>query len=257
MEAGLTGYNMDKYRAAKRIIISVLADSTGPDNSKYRLWLSKKGSVESAYHEAGTYIMTGDYGTARKVRDSIPNNFSLDSNDMIEHNHFVTLTELVIGAMEGGRHYTAYGPSLVAQVQAVADNSSGIAGTMSQGLLNVFYGYEYMSDPKPVPLPPSELRSPPVQGNASSADESYQPLKAFPNPATDRVLFQYDLGEGNISGKVEVFDVNGQLVRSFNVIGQKGKIEWDTAPYDRGIYYCRTSGMPKNSVPLRLVLLKQ
>ena len=257
MEADLTDHNMDAHRAVKRILVSMLADSTGLDIAEYRSWISNKGSVESAYHEAGTYIMTGDYGTARGLRDSIPDLFGLASTGMVEHNHFVNLTELVIKALQEGADYADYKPSKVSQIRAIADNSSGLAGTMAQGLLNVFYGYGYMSDPKPLPLPPSGLKAPPVNGNASAAHGASQPLKAFPNPATDRVVFRYDLGKGNDSGRMEIFDVNGKLVMSSGISGQKGSLEWATAPYDRGIYYCRISGLSYDPAPLKLVLLKQ
>ena len=257
MEANLTGHNMDAYRAAKRIIVSILADSTGLDTAGYRLWLSNKGSVESAYHEAGTYIMARDFSTARLLRDSIPDLYSLDSTGVAEHGHFVNLTELVMNAMQADVHYTDYAPSRVSQVQAIADSSNGVAGTMAQGLLNVFYGYSYLSDPVPLQHAPPERAAPPLQGQTGTASGPYRSLKALPNPATDKVVFQYDLGEGNGNGRIEVFDVNGKMVIAFDVNGRKGSLEWDTAPFARGIYYCRTNTLSGSSVPLKLVLLKQ
>ncbi|MEO1261731.1 MAG: T9SS type A sorting domain-containing protein [Bacteroidota bacterium] len=257
MEASLTGYNMDAYRAAKRIIVSILADSTGLDTAGYRLWLSNKGSVESAYQKAGTYIMARDFSTAKLFRDSIPDLYSLDSAGLAEHGHFVNLTELVMNAMQADIYYADYTPSRVSQVQAIADSSNGVAGTMAQGLLNVFYGYSYLSDPAPLQHAPSERAVYPLQDHTGTVSGLYRPLKALPNPATDKVVFQYDLGEGNGNGRIEVFDVNGKMVRTFDINGQKGRFEWDTAPFARGIYYCRTNTLSGSSVPLKLVLLNQ
>ena len=254
-EGNLTRYTMDMHQAANRILISVLADTNSLDLSKYRLWLGNKGSIEARYALASSYMMEEDFVNTRLVRDSIPAQFGLSGDWLSEHGHYVSLTEIVINAIENDVHFAAYAPARVLQVQAIADNSMGVAGMMAKSLLNVYYGYEYELTPKPDTLQTAQLIKPPI-GKTNELARDYQHLQVMPNPAKDMVSFQYKLGEELVDNEIQVFDVSGQLVTRFEIKGQTGRVQWHTGLVKRGVYFCKLEKGGVAGLPLKLVLIK-
>lgn len=256
LEGEIAKHRRAMHQSANRILKSELADTTGLDLAKYRLWLSNKGSLEAEYEIAGTYIMEGDYAKARETRDKIPVNFVLTEEALTEHTHYYNLSEVAIGALENGVHYSELGTPEVLQVQAVADNSTGPAGTMAQGLLNVFYGYQYEFTPK---IPQGGHQRPaaaPGPGYNDSAISAYQPLTAMPNPAKDAVIFYYNLKGETAAAALQVYDINGQAVKTFELESQKGHITWEAGGFARGVYYCKIEQQGKAYPALKLVLMK-
>jgi len=253
-EASLTSYMMDMHRAANRIIKSVLADTTGIDFAKYRLWLDNKGNLEAAYEKVGSYLLEGDYASARSVRDSIPTTFDLQGNGLAEHTHFTNLLEIAITAMENSIPASGFDTARVAQVQAIADASNGLAASLAQGLLNFYYGYNYQLLPEAIGGGQQGLAAPP-SGQFSTQTASGQPFVAMPNPARAQVTFQYGLEEA-APAILRVFGLDGRQVYSTGLDGKRGERSWDTGHLPQGVYYCHIVQAGHSYPPLKLVLIK-
>lgn len=204
----------------------------------------------------GTYIMEGDYAKARETRDKIPVNFTLTEEALTEHAYYYNLSEIAIEALENSVHYSELSASEVLQVQAVADSSAGPAGTMAQGLLNVFYGYQYEFTPKIPQGGHQRPAAPSGPGNNGKPAGAYQPLTAMPNPARDAVAFYYNLREETAAAVLRVYDINGQLAKTFELEGPKGHLSWDASGFAHGVYYCKIEQQGKAYPALKLVLMK-
>lgn len=254
LEGEMAMHRLAMHQSANRILKSELADTTGLNLAKYRLWLSNKGSLEAEYEIVGTYIREGDYTNARTARDQIPEKFALTEEALTEHNQYYNLSEIAIGALERGVHYSNLSAPEVLQVEAVADNGAGLAGAMAKGLLNVFYGYHYEFTPKVFLEGQQRPAAPP--GHNINPVEAYQPLTAMPNPARDAVSFYYNLKEGAAPAVLRVYDINGQAVKEMALEGPKGRLNWDTGGYARGVYYCKVEQQGMAYPALKLVLIK-
>ena len=124
---------------------------------------------------------------------------------------------------------------------------------MAQGLLNVFYGYNYELIPK-VPGGGSALARKPSEepNNRFSVGQS---LEAVPNPAKELVNFHYQLAESIHSASLQIYDVSGALIETLTLEGTEGSIIWNTSNHKRGIYFCRIEHNGKLSHPIKLVLM--
>ncbi|MCB9293733.1 MAG: T9SS type A sorting domain-containing protein [Lewinellaceae bacterium] len=236
------------------MIKSELADTNGLNLTNYRSWLIKKESVEAEYERVNTYLLDSNYTVARAVRDSIPVKFSLKGIDSTEHLLYVGLSEIAIDALKNDIHYASLDSATVLEIQGIADSSLRLAGAMAQGLLNVFYGYNYKLAPY-APAPPSQRPYVP-SGNNNDATDAYQPLTVRPNPAKGGVVFSYSLPNLGIPATLAVYNIYGHVVKEFLLQEESSDIRWDAGQVSRGIYYCQIRRKGKTYPALKLVLAK-
>ena len=228
-----------------------------PDNNAWGAGYGGTGSFPTNKYITSpdsTFLPPRYYASLKS--DSIPFKYTLTEDDLSEHTQFVNLTNIIIGKMQSGTHYTSYDSLTVTQVQAVADNSSGLAGTMAKGLLNVFYGYTYWLNTASPPIAMQGYRVPSFGGQAANATTFKQNIKALPNPVQDRVTFYFDFDSYDAIAELEIYDVNGKLVKTFTLQGKSGSVEWNTTSVPRGMYYCRTNIGGTLGRPLKLVLIE-
>ena len=62
-------------------------------------------------------------------------------------------------------------------------------------------------------------------------------LWLFPNPAGDYVIAYYDLESKNKSGELQLVDLNGKLLKSYQIESGKGQIVIDLRAYPNGFYF--------------------
>lgn len=77
----------------------------------------------------------------------------------------------------------------------------------------------------------------------------------MPNPARERVTFQYNL-ESDVPATLSLYGINGNFIRLFALEGQQGQFDWQTERLPQGIYYCRANQPGKAYPSLKLVLVK-
>jgi flagellar hook assembly protein FlgD len=83
-------------------------------------------------------------------------------------------------------------------------------------------------------------------------------IKAFPNPFNSVTVLSYSNLKG---GEIEIFNISGQLVRTFHIDTRKeGKIIWDATDamgnkVSSGIYFARARTI-NNTQTIKLVYLK-
>jgi hypothetical protein len=73
--------------------------------------------------------------------------------------------------------------------------------------------------------------------NIFKLTESLTDLKAYPNPATDYVNFDYKLPEYVEKATVIITSITGQVVEEFDIIDTEGQVLWDTRIVENGIYF--------------------
>ena len=72
----------------------------------------------------------------------------------------------------------------------------------------------------------------------SEKSDAFFHIKAFPNPAHDKVLI--DLGDNALSGSLEVVDVSGKRLERLDFINQM-ELELDLSGYVEGVYFLKVS----------------
>jgi hypothetical protein len=246
--------NHTMHRTSNRILKSLLADSTGLSLNKYRQWLRNKGSAEAEYERVGTYVSEEDYTTARLIRDSIPDKFELTGYGYYEYLYYVDYTEIIWAALEDTIHYSELDSVNVLAVQYIADNSMGLAGVLAQGLLNEYYSYNY----EVIPQEPSGQQGliGSQNNNPVIAHQIQQTFIAMPNPANKEVTFHCEVGKNVSSASIQVFNLNGQMVRNFQIGNGRNTILWDAEQQPNGVYYCKFLQAGESPNTLKLILIK-
>jgi hypothetical protein len=85
-------------------------------------------------------------------------------------------------------------------------------------------------------------------------------LRAFPNPFNAEVKLQLLSGiEGEL--KLDIFDITGRKIRSFEVSGHTRNVNWDGQneygrPVSSGVYFARITGPNQKSSAIKLTLLR-
>ena len=84
-------------------------------------------------------------------------------------------------------------------------------------------------------------------------------LSAYPNPFNSSVSISYSL-EDEKGGKLDIYNIQGQKMRTYNLTGKEGRIRWDAQDADgnkisSGIYFARASAS-QESHTIKLIYLK-
>jgi hypothetical protein len=138
--------------------------------------------------------------------------------------------------------------------QYIADNSTGLAGALAQGLLNEYYGYGYEVVPQ-VPGGLQALTAPPHHGVAN-ARQLLPMFTVMPNPARKEVIFRCDVDEKVETAAIRIFNLDGQLVKQFQLGSGYNKVQWDADGLLEGIYYCQFFQAGHSPSTLKLILMK-
>lgn len=62
-------------------------------------------------------------------------------------------------------------------------------------------------------------------------------LYAYPNPAQNTMTIEYRLPENNLLGSLEIYNINGSLIESFNIDNTFSNVLLDVSKYESGSYY--------------------
>lgn len=98
------------------------------------------------------------------------------------------------------------------------------------------------------------------EDNAPVLPEEYVVLKAYPNPFNAEVRIQI-LSEIDGECVLELYDVTGRKIRSFNVAAHDRQVVWDGRnnqgrPVASGVYFARMTVSGQSSNVIKLTLLR-
>ncbi len=93
-----------------------------------------------------------------------------------------------------------------------------------QGILNYVYGNNYCNCPV--------LNNTSAYKNQATEWENFDKLakthiQASPNPANTWVAFTYCLGSETENGRILIYDISGNTIKTFEISGVQGEIVWD------------------------------
>lgn len=246
----------EMFLAADKLIRHIAQDTITYDLALLRTWLGNKQNLEADYSIVSSYISEGDFAAAYQKLSDIEQAYTLDAQQVQSHSNYVALVGIWKYVVDNGIPVNGIPAPTVADLQVIADNEPNMAGAMSRGLLNVFYGYQYevvALDPSDGPL---QLLAPPntANGNTYLADRQY--VAAYPNPARKSVSFNWQLPKGTEEGTILLSDMQGREVERIAVSGQYGSIDWQTDKADAGIYFYKIKFKDGESDMTKLVILK-
>jgi hypothetical protein len=122
------------------------------------------------------------------------------------------------------------------QLQTIAYGSSNDAAFQARSILCFFFD-ECVEEAVNLSntTPPARIIQ--VEDAMLELTESLTDFKAYPNPATDYVNFDYELPEYIKKATVTITSITGKVVKEFDIESTEGQILWDTRQVENGIYF--------------------
>jgi hypothetical protein len=143
---------------------------------------------------------------------------------------------LVLGVLQGGRTWLDLTESEITQLQNIAYGGTNAEGAIyARNILcfvlkdcpDLLMGLDNTTNGRVIPI-----NNPLLELTKSSTS-----IKAYPNPATDYVTFEYKLPEYLGISQLMVTDVRGKVIHTSTLKGYEGQYFWDTRPIDTGFYF--------------------
>jgi len=209
------------------------------DLKKVREWLYNKNELESHYQIVESWLQEQNTKEAEKVLNTIDTQFKLTDRQQKAYEDYKQITDLKIKAMNEGRTIADFKEVEVLELVTLADRNLGRAGEQAKGILNFFYGYQYVNPQLPLPGEEVEQRTESTLPETEvAALQSNALIQVVPNPASSEVTFKYNLeGQEMEEGALQVIDFTGRLVQRFELTQNVGEIRWTMNGLQNGVYF--------------------
>jgi hypothetical protein len=226
-------YNQLNTRAAYDILRSILNDSV-TDNTDLRNWLDNIGGIRADEQIIASYMSEGNYTDALSLAAMMPLLYNYSGIELTEHDYFMGMLNLQINLEQQEKTMFDLDTIEIANLEFIAENSTGTAGAQAKGILEFAYGYHFCNC---------------ITGNTtgykSSGNVNYAAynnvfgpeVEVNPNPAGEWTTFNYTLPINNSQGVIKISDVNGKTIETLVVSGTQGQKVWDTRKINNGVYF--------------------
>ena len=94
-----------------------------------------------------------------------------------------------------------------------------------------------------------------IYPNSSSSLSTKIKTKAYPNPFKESLTIEYDLID-NRNGLLEIFNMNGQKMESFDIDNNFNNVQLDASKYQSGNYYYTISTLNGHRITKKLIRIK-
>ncbi|GJM33410.1 MAG: hypothetical protein DHS20C18_24110 [Saprospiraceae bacterium] len=252
----------DIQQAGQKLIISLMADTTGIDVHAIRNRLSLQMDLFSDYTLVESYWESALYDSADYVLQQVIQPQLISPAMDTAFVNYDNLKQLHKSVLDAGRDWDSLQVSEISQLETLAEGPWGMAKAQARQVLNMFYGYHYLNLP-PIPGGGSALQAATNHETtpAKSDSEKEQPqsftsseITAFPNPASGEVRFNFLLGETDKAAILQVIDLNGKIVHRARLFGPKGTVLWHPE-VPSGVYYYVLMAEGYPLAPQRLIIL--
>jgi hypothetical protein len=139
------------------------------------------------------------------------------------------------------------------------DKSSFIYNTLN-GTKMILYscqisnkGFKVYSLPGTLPCDACDGQLAGIIKNNSSTFEISKP---YPNPSSSEIIIPYILSKNDIEGKIEIFDINGKILRVFNVDNTFNNLVIDTKEFSAGTYYYSLTSASGVTASQKIIVIK-
>jgi hypothetical protein len=246
------------------LILAIIAQS---------LFLAGQITLENTYNHSGTFTNLAQSGYKFYVMDVAANQCRISNTNhtlwktinltvpadnylydirYISENLFTTDNNLCLAYIyynynAAGQYYT-YTAKVIREngtellsipgCQYLYAHSVGTAGTKL-----VAYSYNYSVSPYTIQTLVYNLPGQLVSGSNGAALNEETSMHAFPNPANDFITIYYELPDGVSNAEMLIHDIDGNVVRKFDIAHQSDNMIISTVSFPKGFYlYAINSG---------------
>jgi len=218
--------------SAKKILNSLI-NAEEQDSEAIKGWLGNIKSRTTDMQLASLLIAEENYTDANALLALIPDLYQLEGEALELYNDEVFLLNLKATLQQQDRNIMQLNSSEISELETIANNPRGMARANARVTLESFYGYNDYCDCMDRNDDKNAFAE--LVENISEKDSPLS-IYANPNPAKHYVEFYFELSEIDTEGVIIISDINGKVIRTFNVNQNKGAQAWDTRKIPSGSY---------------------
>ncbi|RMG86556.1 MAG: T9SS C-terminal target domain-containing protein [Bacteroidetes bacterium] len=247
----------EKIYAANMLIRDYVIDTTNQDLDSVRLWLSNKNQLIAHFAITDSWLQASDATAAQQVLNDIPNQFVLTGEELTEYNHFSTLKNIQINAVQTGKTDAQIVSENQTTLTQLAQAGNYYASVQAQNLLNSVNGFTY----EPILVLPTgsqNIIAPPNEPVVETEIRDKPVLQAVPNPTQNETVFYFrNLPETTENAEIRISDLNGKVLSSIILTAEKsGMVRWNAEKLGEGVYIYSLFADGKILKTNRLVIVK-
>jgi hypothetical protein len=225
-------YKSLEISTAKEIIHSILFEEE-LDHENLRTWLANLESYNADRQIISSFISQGDISSAQDLMDLLPELYELNGDALSEHNEWADLMNMQLNWQAEGRNPTNLTEAELATLYNLADNGGTKAKYQARGILEHFYGENYID----CCTPPDGNKSTVADFNKNDLAKAMGLyLEAMPNPAKHYTEISYTLPFDVENAILNVYDASGRLIEQKQLNSAINKVAYNTSELVSGSY---------------------
>jgi hypothetical protein len=232
LQMQLAQYSHIKARAAHDMLRSILNEDI-LDQSQLRDWLDNLGGLSADRQIIASYMHEGNYENAFALAAILPNLYTLEGEELNEHNHFMQLLQLQQDLSNSNRRYNSLSVNELQMLDSIGIIDQGSSGSVARSILELQGGQPFANCPS-------------LDGDASFKSQAVDieklseakgmSLTAKPNPANSWIAFDFTLPDGVTEGRIEITNASGALIEQLMLSGNQGQKLFDSRRLSSGAY---------------------
>lgn len=248
-------YKMMNF-GADLVLHDLKQDTLGTNFEDIKTWINNKSNELPNYDFVETHIASGDINTALQLLNSIPQTYNLTGSQLDQYNRYQTLKGLQANLKANNKTWLELEENDLDNLKMLAEGDD-LASIQAKLILNHGYQANYRYIPElPNQVSESFMIAKPNQQFQSSIKNSNEVISAFPNPARGQVFFKYNLGQDNRKAILYIRDLDGKLLKEFQLTDSQGQVRWNTENINSGVYIYNISLNGKDLESQKIVIAK-
>ncbi len=207
--------------------INAILNSDNPDLLELQQWYVTIGTLKSYYCLVGLYFQQGDLVNAENILNTIPYLFSLDDNELVEYQNYVSLFNIKEKLYLAGRNCSELTDYELNQLSSLANNNDGYSAGIAKNVLSFYYNILF--DDRELELPHKNLKLCDYNDieNEKTKDSK---INVFPNPFDNSITIT-SINSGNII----ITDLTGRIVLKEKI--SSGITKLDSSSWSSEMYF--------------------
>lgn len=195
--------------------------------------LANNNEAISDYELASIYLQHGNNNSYSSIMETIPVKYEYNEEEMRIHNDYIAFFDVMKFLIENNMDFGKLKTEHIDVLNSLYENNSSFVSAYALSLLIIINPeFEYI---EPIYLP-TELKMGKPYQKGKLQDKNL--LKAFPNPATDYFIIEYNITDAVKGASLEIVDMMSRKIQRIAINTTKGQTMIKTSDLAKGIYHC-------------------
>lgn len=253
LEAEISFHRANMSQAVNMLLTDIKSGEEVAEADSIDVWLNRTGELWAQYQRAYALFGNGDYADAEELlTEFIPNNYALSNYEATENTALLNILAILKDRKEEGRHFEALNDAEkneLLDIEATGlPNSSSLAGSILAKWGDAVVPCINIPENPSSRMAPQ--KNPAIKKKAAS-------LNVYPNPASEYMVFEYQLEDDKDPVHVTISNTLGQEVGRFELKAKAtGRHYWDIRHLQSGNYFYKANSIKKDYGSGKIVVVK-